>query len=155
MKEHIIKELESERDELENKVIKLNRIISEIEDIDGKEVLKKPGKKRGPKRHYKKHTKKSIEKVSKNTPSKKPRKQSKSKWTPEIDAFIEKHSHLKNPQIFKMITKKFGIKTTLGSLTFHISDQSLRSNKVRAAAESSLDDDDDDELRKLPPPDNY
>jgi hypothetical protein len=163
--EEAIEQLKAERDVYEARVAKLDKIISELENIDdGKVEPKKPGKKRGRRGHYKKHTKKSIEKVSEekidhrkypNHVKKKPSHNPKSKYTEEIDEYLVKNSHKKNPELLKEISKKFGIKTTLGGLAFHISAEGLRKNKLREAAESELEDDDDDDSRVLPPEEEF
>ena len=108
-----------------------------------------------PKRHYRRrHHRASNIPKSKPAIAGKSKHGLRSKFTPEVDRFIRDNEGKDKNVIIKYLNKRFGVKTTINGLNFHISQKQLWKSKLRAAAESSMDSDDEEDLQTLPPEDD-
>lgn len=129
MKSEIIKRLEEQRDALEGKVIKINRIINELKEMDNDDSVEELGTaNQGKVRQYKKRKPKSLEVTGSNP--KKYKKRKENKWSEEVFEFARKNLNLSNKELAKEINKKFGIKTTEGSLGVQLSKQGISRQKA-------------------------
>ena len=123
-----------------------NRNPDDDSSVSSTPVVEKPV------RHYKKRKLRTSNILVKKSPTAKPsRYDPRKKWTQEIDEFIIKNKLMKNYPLLKAVQKKFGIKSTIAGIAYHICQKGLRSSNLRQAAESLVDEDVEEDLKKLPP----